>query len=165
MNTNNELFWNDLVTGVFASMVKESSKGKEIGNSGEIYNVMKPIYEKEKDVERLFCIFLDSKNKILEIECMFSGTITGAAIYTRELVKKIIEFMAVSVIVVHNHPSGVTDPSPEDEAITFKIFMALSNIDVSLHDHVIIGDNYYSMAENGIITSIKEKAQRIYNSM
>lgn len=165
MSYNSELFWSDLVTGVFASMIKESSKGEEVANSGDIYNVMKPIYEEEKDVEKLFCIFLDSKNKILAIECMFKGSIGASAIYPRELVKKVIKLMAVSVIIVHNHPSGVTTPSPEDEAITLKIFMALSNIDVILHDHVIIGDNYYSMAEAGTIKALKEKSLRFYKSM
>ena len=73
-------FWEDLKSGRFVSMVKESSKGKSLSNSQEVYNVFKPIFEEEDDVEKVYIIFLDARNKILAIEKVFTGTITSSSI-------------------------------------------------------------------------------------
>lgn len=95
-------FWEDLKSGRFVSMVKESSKGKQLSNSQEVYNVMKPMFAENDDVEALYCIFLDAKNKIIAIEKMFSGSISSSMVYPREILKTIIKFKAISIIMVHN---------------------------------------------------------------
>ena len=149
-----ESFWEDLKSGRFASMVKESSKGQAVNNSQEVYNVMKPLFAKDDDVEAIYCIFLDAKNNILAIEKMFSGSITASMVYPREIIKRLIVLKSTSFVMVHNHPSGDTNPSNEDKSITVKIGVAVASIDVSLHDHIIIGDGFHSMADSGWLKKV-----------
>jgi len=150
-------FWEDLKSGRFVSMVKESSKGKSLSNSQEVYNVFKPIFEEEDDVEKVYIIFLDTKNKILAIENVFSGTIAASAIYTREIVKRLIQLKASAFVMTHNHPSGDTTPSAEDLSITLKAGIAAASIDVTLHDHIIIGNGYHSMADSGWLKNVSSR--------
>ena len=82
---------------------------------------------------------------------MFRGTIDGASVYPREVVKKALELNAAAIIFYHNHPSGLTDPSSADRAITNKLKDALALIDVRALDHFIIGDGIYSFAEHGLM--------------
>jgi DNA repair protein RadC len=88
---------------------------------------------------------------------MFSGSISSAAIYPREIVKRVIALKACAVVMAHNHPSGCPNPSNDDRLITRKILMALASIDVQLLDHIVVGDSYYSMADSGWIKSIQEE--------
>ena len=150
-------FWQDLKSGRFASMVKESAKGKQLSNSQEVYNVLKPVLAKEDDVEKVYIIFLDARNKILAIEKMFSGSITAASIFPREIVKRIIFLGASAFLLAHNHPSMATTPSAEDKAITVKVGIAAASIDVTLHDHIIIGDGYHSMADTGWLKTVSSR--------
>lgn len=92
---------------------------------------------------------------------MFTGSISASAIYPRELVKRIIALRATAIVLTHNHPSGCTQPSLEDKAITLKIGVALASIDVSLHDHIIIGDGHYSMADTGYMRNIHKRYESI----
>lgn len=117
---NHSEFWKDLKTGRFLSMVRESARGQKLSSAGEVYNVMRPLVAGHDDVESLYCIFLNAINKILAIERMFSGSITSSVIYPREIVKAVINNKASAVIMIHNHPSGSTTPSAEDEAITIR---------------------------------------------
>lgn len=96
-------------------------------------------------------LFLDSQNRILEFKELFRGTINAASVYPREVVKEVLELNAASVILAHNHPSGVTTPSQADKLITTKLQQALNLIDVSVLDHIIIGESTYSFAEHGLI--------------
>ena len=98
-------FWEDLRSGLIASMIKESSKGNVLANGREVSNIMKPIFARHDDVEKMYCIFLDAKNKIIAIEKMFSGSIRSSAVYPREIVKKVLELKACAIILTHNHPS------------------------------------------------------------
>ena len=150
-------FWDSLKSGEFASMVKESSKGKCLLASKEVYNVMKPIFAQTDDTERMYCIFLNCRNRVIAIEKMFDGTITQMAIYPRELIKRIIKLKSTAVILVHNHPSGDPSPSKEDKTLTMKVGVVMTGIDVLLHDHVIVGDGYYSMADSGDIKMIMDR--------
>jgi DNA repair protein RadC len=150
-------FWCDLVSGRFARMVREESKGRELNNSREAYHVMKPLFAENHDVETVYCVFLDGRNRIISIEKMFSGSISSAAIYPREIVKRVIALKACAVVMAHNHPSGSTDPSNDDRRITKTIAMALATIDVQLLDHIVIGDGYTSMADRGFIKGVQEE--------
>ena len=102
--THKERFWQDLKSGKFVSMVKESSKGQTVSNSREVYNITKPLFSQNPDVESLYCIFLDSKNRIIAIEKMFSGSINSSPVYPREIVKKVLSLGATALVVAHNHP-------------------------------------------------------------
>jgi len=150
-------FWDDLKSGTFASMVKESSKGKYLYSPKDVYHVMKPIFAEKNDIERVYCIFLNVKNKIIAIEKMFDGTINHSIIYQREIVKRVISHMAMAVILVHNHLSGDPEPSPDDKKVTMKVGISLMSMDVKLHDHIIVGDRYYSMSDAGYIQKINDR--------
>ena len=154
---NSSTFWNDLKSGHFVSMVKESSQGQTLSNSREVYNVMNPLFAETDDVETVFCVFLNAKNRILAIEKMFSGTISASAIYPRELIKRVIALKSSAIVMTHNHPSGCVNPSIEDKAVTIKMTMALAGIDVALHDHIIIGDGFHSMADSGYLESVRSR--------
>jgi DNA repair protein RadC len=158
---NSKTFWNDLKSGHFLSMVKESSQGQILSNSQEVYNVMKPLFSENDDVETVYCIFLNAKNRILAIEKIFSGTISSSVIYPRELVKRIIAHKSSAIVMTHNHPSGFVEPSIEDKAITVRIAIALASIDVALHDHIIIGDGFHSMADSGFIKSVRSRYENL----
>ena len=154
---NPSTFWEDLKSGRFTSMVKESSTGQSINNSREVYNIMKPLFSEINDVEKVYCIFLNAKNRIISIEMMFAGTISASTIYTRELIKRIISLKSTAIVLVHNHPSGCAEPSIEDKTITMKVAIALASVDVALHDHIIIGDWYHSMADSGWLNGVGKR--------
>ena len=157
-------FWQDLKSGRFVSMVKESAKGQRLSNSQEVYNVLKPMLAEEDDVEKVYIIFLDAQNKILAIEKLFSGSITASSIYPREIVKRIIHLKAPAFVMAHNHPSMDTTPSAEDKTITIKVGIAAASIDVSFHDHIIIGDGYHSMADTGWLKKVSGTYSSLFES-
>ena len=150
-------FWDDLKSGKFASMVRESAKGKKITNAEEVYNTVKPLFADQDDIESFYCIFLNAKNKMLAIEKMFSGSISSASVYPREIVKRVISLKSTSVVLIHNHPSGDPEPSRTDISITARIGIVLDSIGVCIHDHIIVGDEYYSMAGAGELKTIQDK--------
>jgi len=155
-----EQFWKALKSGQFASMIGESSKGQALLSAQEVYNVMKPLFAEADDVERMYCIFVNTKNRLIAIEKIADGTISHSVIYPREIIKQILALKAVGVVFVHNHPSGDPEPSIEDKKITMKLATALSSMDVDLLDHVIVGDNYHSMADSGYIASINTRINK-----
>lgn len=98
------------------------------------------------------CLFLDNQHHILEFEELFRGTIDGASVYPREVLKKALEYNAAAVIFAHNHPSGISEPSQADKQITDKLKQALNLVDIRVLDHFIIGDGVpYSFAEHGLL--------------
>ena len=157
-------FWQDLKSGRFISMVKETVKGQKLSNSWEAYNVLKPLLAEEDDVEKVYVIFLDSQNRILQIEKVFSGSLTAATIYPRELIKRLLQHKASAFLMAHNHPSGDTNPSAEDRSITLKLGIAAASIDVAFHDHIIIGDGYYSMADAGRLQQISSELSKLLSA-
>ena len=97
-------------------------------------------------------LFLDNKHRLLRYEELFTGTIDGAGVYPREVVKKVLSYNAAAVIFAHNHPSGVAEPSASDHYITQRLRSALELIDVRTLDHFIVGDGQIvSFAERGLI--------------
>ena len=98
------------------------------------------------------CLFLDSKNRVLTFEILFHGTINAAYVHPRQVVKRAMVHNAASLILCHNHPSGITDPSHSDIELTKRLKQALALIDVRVLDHVIIGDGEpLSMVEMGLV--------------
>jgi DNA repair protein RadC len=97
-------------------------------------------------------VFLDSRHRLIEYVEMFRGTVDGAAVYPREVVKKALQLNAAAAIVSHNHPSGVPDPSRADELITKQLRDALALVDVRVLDHVIVaGSATASFVERGLM--------------
>jgi DNA repair protein RadC len=89
---------------------------------------------------------------VLRFDEMFRGTIDGTSVYPREVVKEALQINAAAVILAHNHPSGVAEPSQADERITKRLKSALDLVDIRLLDHLIIGDGVAtSMASRGLL--------------
>lgn len=96
------------------------------------------------------CLFLDNQHRVLKYQELFRGTIDGAAVYPREVLKQALHEGAAAVILAHNHPSGVAEPSQADRAITDRLQQALALVDIRVLDHLVIGDGYaVSFAERG----------------
>ena len=157
-------FWEDLRSGKFAAMVREEAKGQLLNGPHEVFNIVKPIFAENNDVERLYCIFLDIRNHILGIEKMSTGTLSNSAVYPREIIKRLLALKAGAVVLVHNHPSRHTEPSGEDRLVTRKVALALTAVDALLHDHIIVGDNYYSFSERGIMEEINRQVKGFFSS-
>jgi DNA repair protein RadC len=98
------------------------------------------------------CLYLDNRHRLIEYEQMFRGTIDGASVYPREVVKQALQWNCAAVIIAHNHPSGIAEPSLADERITLRVKDALALVDIRLLDHIIVGDGAsVSLAERGVI--------------
>ncbi len=96
------------------------------------------------------CLFLDTRHRLIAYEPLFRGTIDGAAVYPREIVKRALGFNAAAVILGHNHPSGDCEPSEADRNITLKLARALSLVDIRLLDHLVVSrQGHVSLAERG----------------
>lgn len=101
----------------------------------------------------VFCVlFLDNRHRVISFEQLFRGTIDGASVYPREVVKLALALNAAACILVHNHPSGIAEPSPADRAITQRVREALGLVDVRVLDHFVIGGSeFVSFAERGLL--------------
>jgi DNA repair protein RadC len=98
------------------------------------------------------CLFLDNRHRVIVYEELFRGTIDGASVHPREVVRRVIQTNAAAVIFAHNHPSGVAEPSQADLRITQRLKEALALIDVRVLDHIIVGDgDGTSFAERGLL--------------
>jgi DNA repair protein RadC len=105
-----------------------------------------------RDYEVFLILFLDNRHGLIEAVELFRGTIDGAAVHPREVVKESLLRGAAAVIFAHNHPSGVAEPSQADELITLRLKDALSLVDVRVLDHLIVGNGKVaSLAELGVI--------------
>jgi DNA repair protein RadC len=97
------------------------------------------------------CLFLDNKHRVITFEKLFRGSINSASVYPREVVKACLKHNAAAVILAHNHPSGVSEPSQADLSITRRLSDALALIDVRILDHLVVGAEVTSFAERGLI--------------
>lgn len=126
-------------------------KGIVISSPYSVIDYLRMIYSTEEK-EVFAIIHLDTPNRVINHEVLFTGTINSASIYPREIVKSVLSNNSNSIIICHNHPSGIATPSNADELITTKIKSALRFIDVDVLDHIIVGtESTYSFAEHGKI--------------
>jgi DNA repair protein RadC len=103
------------------------------------------------DHEIFGCLFLDNRHRLIVAETLFRGTIDGASVYPREVVKAALHHNAAACILFHNHPSGIAEPSQADTLITQRLQAALELVDVRVLDHLIVGETTCSFAERGLI--------------
>ncbi|MCH8248513.1 MAG: DNA repair protein RadC [Proteobacteria bacterium] len=102
--------------------------------------------------ELFCCLYLDNRHRVLRFDELFRGTIDGTSVYPREVVKEALSVNAAAVILAHNHPSGVAEPSQADERITRRIKSALELVDIRLLDHLIVGNGETtSLASRGLL--------------
>lgn len=106
-----------------------------------------------KAEREIFCVmFLDNQNRLISTDDLFMGTIDGASVYPREVVKAALKYNAAAVLLAHNHPSGLCEPSQADQRITHRLQQALELIDVRVLDHFVVsGVDTVSFAERGLI--------------
>jgi DNA repair protein RadC len=111
--------------------------------------------------EHFLVVFLDAKNRVIDMETLFSGTLTATSVYPREVIRAAINANAAALIFVHNHPSGDVAPSPEDMAITRMLVAAAQVVGITVHEHMIIGGGrYYSFADQGHIALMNRELAR-----
>ncbi|ELA9722136.1 DNA repair protein RadC [Vibrio parahaemolyticus] len=101
--------------------------------------------------ETFSVMLLDNQNRLIDYVELFYGTINAASIYPREVVKLVLKENAAAVILAHNHPSGIAEPSQADKHITERLKQALALVDIRILDHIIIGENSVSFAERGLL--------------
>lgn len=107
---------------------------------------------RDRPFEVFCCLYLDNRHRLIAFEELFRGTIDGATVYPREVVRQALKHNAAALIVAHNHPSGVAEPSHADTLITQRLREALGLVDVRLLDHLIVaGPLTVSLAERGLL--------------
>ncbi len=98
------------------------------------------------------CLFLDTRHRVIQYEELFRGTLDSASVHPREVVKRALFHNAAALILAHNHPSGVAEPSQADESITLRLKKALLLVDIRVLDHLVVGDGQeISFAERGLL--------------
>jgi len=98
------------------------------------------------------CLYLDNRHRVIAFEELFRGTLDGANVHPREVVKRALAHNAAALILAHNHPSGVAEPSQADQLITRRLKDALGLIDIRVLDHLVVGDTHCaSFAELGLL--------------
>jgi DNA repair protein RadC len=107
---------------------------------------------RDQPYEVFCCLFLDNRHRLIAFDELFRGTIDGASVHPREVVRQALHRNAAAVILAHNHPSGVAEPSQADELITLRLRDALALVDIRVLDHLIVGDTRcVSLAERGVL--------------
>ena len=107
---------------------------------------------RDRDHEVFCCLFLDNRHRVICFEEVFRGTLDGASVHPRDVVKLALARNAAAVILAHNHPSGVAEPSQADELITARLRDALGLVDIRVLDHIVVGDaTCVSFAERGLL--------------
>lgn len=132
------------------TLFETMKKGNILANPGR---ARKYLLMKMRDYkhEVFACLFLDNQHRVIAFEEMFKGTISGASVHPREIVRRSLHHNAAAVIFAHNHPSGSSDPSRSDKHITQELKESLSLIDVRVLDHFVVGEDVTSFAEKSLL--------------
>ena len=114
------------------------SRGPELTSPGIVAEYLKVLLAQEEH-EVFGVVFLDAKHRVLAFEVLFHGSIDGASVYPRQVVKRALAHNAAAVILTHNHPSGCTEPSQADRVLTRRLQQALELVEIRVLDHFIVG--------------------------
>ena len=125
----------------------------QINSSQDAYEVIKPLYKEDilQYKEIFMVLYLNKANKVLGYHEHSIGSDTGTVVSVKQVIGIALKVNSSSIILVHNHPSGNTKPSPQDIELTKRIKDAAGLFEIKLLDHLIIGDGYYSMADDGVL--------------
>ena len=133
------------------ALSEELKSGNAMNSPGLVRDFLR-LSLANKQHEVFLGIFLDAKNHTIATEELFSGTLTQASVYPREVIKRALYHNAAAIIFAHNHPSGVAEPSHADKVLTQSLNQALAMIDVKVLDHFIVGNGTtLSFAEHDLI--------------
>jgi DNA repair protein RadC len=130
-----------VVRSAVQAIVREPLEDRPVIGSASALMDYLSVTMRHEPTEVTRVLFLDRKNALIKDEIQHRGTVDHAALYPREVIKRVLELGASAVILVHNHPSGDPTPSPIDIEMTRQLAAALTTINVLLHDHVIVGRN------------------------
>jgi len=125
-------------------------RGDALNNVTDVKNYLQSRLQ-NYPYEVFSCLFLDNKHRVIAYEELFYGTIDSASVHPREVLRKVLQHNAAALVLAHNHPSGVAEPSQSDIAITSKLKQVLGIIEVRVLDHFVIGDEIVSFAERGLM--------------
>jgi DNA repair protein RadC len=132
-----------------------------LSNSKELFDYLNNTL-RDKQREYFKVIFLDSKNQVLSAETLSEGTLTASSVYPREVIQAALRHHAAALIFAHNHPSGDPKPSAEDIDITRQLVFAGKVMGITVHEHIVIGDNrYFSFADHGYIAKMNHEYTRL----
>lgn len=140
----------DVIKAAIKAVNARFRRGAKLENPRDTRDFLK-LRLGNRESEVFAAILLDQRHRIIRYEELFFGTIDGASVYPREVVRRCIEENAAAVIFAHNHPSGVAEPSQADTMITRRLKDALALVDVRVIDHFVIGEDIISFAERGLL--------------
>ena len=141
----------DIIAEAKRILARRTRKGVMFNNVRSVMDYLQ-VNMAEDDREHFVVIFLTTQHQVIAKEVMFSGTIDAARVYPREILKRCLELNGDAVILAHNHPSGVLEPSMADIAITEKIKTVCDVVDIRVLDHIIVtGQGAISLAERGLV--------------
>lgn len=134
-------------------MIKETSAAK-----GDAFTNPKMVKEfcvlklAKEEREHFLVMFMDNRHQLISDEIMFSGTIDGASVYAREVIKRALQLNAAALIFAHNHPSGTPEPSAADQRLTQQLVKCCDLMDIRVLDHIVVGGTEtVSFAERGLL--------------
>ncbi len=131
-----------------------------LNNSQELFDYLYGNM-RDKGREAFKVLFLDAKNRVLAVDDLFEGTLTASSVYPREVVRSALAHQAAALIFAHNHPSGDPQPSAEDIAVTRQLITACRVMGITVHEHIVVGDNrYFSFADAGYISQMVREAEQ-----
>jgi DNA repair protein RadC len=126
--------------------------GESIRSAREAVAHFRAYFSEAAKHEMFVCCYLNGQHQILTTEVMMKGSLSTSAVYPREIIARVIELGANSVMFAHNHPSGSITPSNSDRAVTKKLSVGLTAIDVDVLDHIIIGGSeHFSFADHRLL--------------
>ena len=140
-----------IISAAAAKLGQQSVLGRPVLSSwSALLDYVRSVMQFER-TEQFRVLFLDKKNRLIADEVLGEGTVDRAPVYPREVIKRALTHEATAIILAHNHPSGISEPSQADERITQRLQSALGLIDVNVLDHFIVGETVTSFAERGLI--------------
>ena len=136
------------------SLAEELAAGLAMASPRKVAEFL-ALWLRDRPYEVFAVLFLDAQNRLVSAEELFRGTLTQTAVYPRQVARRALELNAAAVIVAHNHPSGVAEPSAADDALTGALKTALAPLEVPVLDHLIVAGNHcYSFAERGRLAAL-----------
>ncbi len=142
-----------LLNDTLGFIFEERAKNEEIQftQTAQLFEYFKATIGNKKN-EVMRAVYLDSQNRRIHAENLSEGTVAEAVAFPRKIVESALKYRAISVIIAHNHPGGVAEPSDNDDKITGQIKSALQTVGISLQDHLVIaGDEYFSYRKTGYL--------------
>lgn len=147
-----------LIKAVAERYLAKKVIGREtVGNSQDLFRYLTGVL-RDRVQECFLVVYLDAKNRVIDMETLSEGTLTASSVYPREVIRAALQHNAAALIFAHNHPSGEPRPSDEDYAVTRQLVFAARVMGLMVHEHLIIGDGRcFSFADQGVIQRMQSE--------